>query len=111
MGLHTAAVRRLTGDEHLNHDFATTWPEYNLDKKTHSLLNYASKLTEAPGMVTKEEIDSLEESGWSEKAIWEITALISFFNFSGRMEAASGLPPDQIPADAKFAEARENDGK
>ncbi len=34
------------------------------------------------------------------------TALISFFNFSGRLEAASGLPPDRIPEGAKFAEAR-----
>ena len=34
-----------------------------------------------------------------------IPSLTSFFNFSGRMEAASGLPPDQIPEDARFAEA------
>ncbi len=41
-------------------------------------------------------------------AIWEITALVSFFNFTGRLEAASGLPPDQIPAGAKLAEARDS---
>jgi alkylhydroperoxidase family enzyme len=56
-------------------------------------------------MVNKEDIDLLREAGWSEKAVWEITALISFFNFSGRMEAASGLPSDQIPETAKFDEA------
>ena len=55
--------------------------------------------------MTDEDISALKESGWDEKAIWEITALTSFFNFSGRMEAASGLPPDQIPEDAGFAEA------
>ena len=49
---------------------------------------------------------ALRECGWDDRAIWEITALISFFNFSGRMEAASGLPPDQIPESAGFAEAR-----
>jgi hypothetical protein len=48
----------------------------------------------------------LGEAGWSEKATWKIAALTSFFNFSGRMEAASGLPPDRIPAGAAFAEAR-----
>jgi hypothetical protein len=37
--------------------------------------------------------------------IWEITALTSFFNFTGRLEAASGLPPDEIPEGARFAEA------
>jgi alkylhydroperoxidase family enzyme len=48
----------------------------------------------------------LREAGWTEEAVWEIAALASFFNFSGRLEAASGLPPDEIPAGASFAEAR-----
>jgi alkylhydroperoxidase family enzyme len=55
--------------------------------------------------VSEDDIGSLRNVGWNERAIWEITALISFFNFSGRLEAASGLPPDQIPEGAKFAEA------
>jgi len=79
-----------------------------LDAQTRALLRYASKLTETPSFVTKDDIESLKESGWGERAIWEITALTSFFNFSGRLEAASGLPPDQIPEGAKFAEARDS---
>jgi alkylhydroperoxidase family enzyme len=77
-----------------------------LDAKTRSLLSYASKLTETPSLVGKEDIGLLRNVGWNEEAIWEITALVSFFNFSGRLEAASGLPPDQIPEKAKFAEAQ-----
>lgn len=53
-------------------------------------------------------MEPLSDAGWDERAIWEITALISFFNFSGRLEAASGLPPDKIPEGAKFAEARQS---
>lgn len=101
-----AAVRRLTGDEHLDQEFATTWPEYDLDPQTRALLGFASKLTETPSFVAEKDIGALKESGWNEPAIWEITALTSFFNFSGRLEAASGLPPDEIPADAKLAESR-----
>ena len=101
-----AAVRRLTGDEHLNHEFATTWSTYDLDPKTRALLSYAAKLTEPPGFVDGEDTGRPAAAGWSEQAIWEITALISFFNFSGRMEAASGLPQDVIPAKASLAEAR-----
>lgn len=70
------------------------------------MLRYASKLTEAPSLLGKDDIGALRDSGWSEQEIWEITALTSFFNFSGRLEAASGLPPDQIPASADFAEGR-----
>jgi uncharacterized peroxidase-related enzyme len=101
-----AAVRRLTGDAHLGHEFATEWPTYDLDGPTRALLGYASKLTETPGMVGQADLAQLADAGWDEKAIWEITALVSFFNFSGRLEAASGLPPDEIPEGASFAEAR-----
>ena len=55
----------------------------------------------------EDDIDLLRECGWNEQAIWEITALTSFFNFSGRLEAASGLPPDEIPEGARIAEAGE----
>ena len=71
-----------------------------------ALLGYGSKLTETPSLVDEGDIDSLKAAGWNEREIWEITALVSFFNFSGRLEAASGLPPDQIPQDAKLKEAR-----
>jgi len=87
-------LRRLTGLEHLNHEFATTWPTYELDTQTRALLGYAKKLTEAPATIEDADFDSLCAAGWNERAIYQATALISFLNFSGRMEAASGLPMD-----------------
>ena len=48
---------------------------------------------------------ALRACSWDERAIWEITALVSFFNFTGRMEAATDLPPDVIPEHARLAEA------
>ena len=100
------AVRRLTGDEHLDAEFATTWSTYDLEEKTRTLLAYAEKLTKVPGQIQDEDTDALREAGWSEDAIYEATALISFFNFSGRLEAASGLPPDDVPAGTVTPEAR-----
>ncbi|MEN8376976.1 MAG: hypothetical protein ABFS34_16230 [Gemmatimonadota bacterium] len=104
--MHTAAVRRLTGDEHLSGEFATTWPEYDLDTKTRALLGYAGNLTQTPSFVGEEDIAKLKDAGWSDREVWEITALASFFNFTGRMEAVSGLPPDEVPDEADFAEGR-----
>ena len=103
----TAAVRRPTGAEHLDFESATTWPQYDLADPTRALLAYAGKLTETPGMVEGADVEKLREAGWDEQAIWEITALVSFFNFSGRLEAASGIPPDEIPEGARFAEAQD----
>lgn len=101
-----SAVRRLTGNEHLTFDFATGWPTYDLDEKTRVLLAYATKLTETPSLVEDADIHALRSAGWGERGIWEATALISFFNFSGRMEAAAGLPPDEVPANSRLKEAR-----
>lgn len=99
-------MRRLTGDQHLTGEFATTWPEYNLDAQTRTLLSYASKLTENPALLEDADFEKLRAAGWDERGIYEATALIAFFNFTGRLEAASGLPPDEIPTTARMLEAR-----
>jgi alkylhydroperoxidase family enzyme len=99
-------VRRLTKDEHLTAEFATTWPTYDLDHKTRALLTYAKKLTEEPSVIENADVEALREAGWSEDGIYEATALISLFNYSGRMEAASGLLMDEIPEQARFAEGK-----
>ena len=98
------AVRRLSGDEHLSFEFASTWPTYDLDAKTRALLGYAQKLTDMPAAVEDADVASLRGAGWDDRAIYEATALIAFFNFSGRMEAASGLPQDELAADARIPE-------
>ena len=97
---------RLTGDDHVSNEFAATWRTYQLDGKTHALLEYAEKLTQTPSQIEDADVNALRTAGWDENAIYEATALISFFNFSGRMEAASGLPPDEVPAGATPPEAR-----
>ena len=51
------------------------------------------------------DIDALRAAGWSERGIWQATALVSFFNFSGRLEAAAGLPPDDVPMTSRLKEA------
>ncbi len=53
-------------------------------------------------MLEDADVDALRAVGWDERAIYEATALISLFNYSGRLEAASGLPLDQVPAEARL---------
>jgi hypothetical protein len=55
-------------------------------------------------MVEDSDIEALRAAGWDERGIYEATALISPFNFSGRMEVASGLSMDCIPEGARFPE-------
>ena len=104
--MHTSAVRRLTGNDHLTFEFATEWTTYDLDPRTRTLLSYVTKLTETPSMIVDADIEALRAAGWDEQGIWEATALTAFFNLTGRMEAASGLPPDEVPGEASPKEAK-----
>lgn len=42
-------------------------------------------------------MEALRSVGWDDLGIYEATALVAQFNLTGRMEAASGLPPDEVP--------------
>jgi alkylhydroperoxidase family enzyme len=83
------------GTEHRDREFATTWREYDLDPKTRALLDYAEKLTSEPSVIDDADVDALVSAGWDDAGIREMTRLIAFYNFSGRLEAASGLPQDK----------------
>ena len=105
LSLHCEALRRLTGDDALGPEFSAAWPDYSIDASTRALLRYAKKLTESPDRIADSDVEGLREGGWDERGVYEATALIALFNFIGRLEAASGLPMDQIPAGASLPEA------
>jgi len=86
-------------------DFVHTWPTYGLHLKTRALLANATRLTKTPGSIQGADIDEVRTAEWDEQAIYDEIALIAFYDMSGRMEAAAGLTPDQIPADVLFPEA------
>jgi len=91
-------VRRLLGTEHRESEFATSWREYDLVPKTRALLEYAEKLTAEPSAIEDADVDALVAAGWDDVGIRELTRLIAFYNFTGRLEAASGLPRDEPDA-------------
>ncbi|MCA1603253.1 MAG: peroxidase [Acidobacteria bacterium] len=60
-----------------------------LDKRQHTLVTYALKLTQFPHSVAEEDIDTLRRAGLSDAAIHDAAAVAAYFNFVNRM--ASGL--------------------
>jgi uncharacterized protein YciW len=91
-------VRRLTKDEHLGPEFATTWPTYDLDPKTRALLSYAKKLTEEPSMVEDADVEALRAAGWDEQGIYEATALISLLQLQRTDGSGYGAAHGRDPA-------------
>lgn len=108
LGIHTEALRRLTGNEHLDAAFAHAWHTYELGPKTRALLGYARKLTLQPAAIDDSDVDALRVAGLDEQGIWEATALAAFYNMIGRLELAAGLPLDELPVWATFPEAADD---
>jgi alkylhydroperoxidase family enzyme len=106
LSAHCEAMRRLTGNDDIGPDFVKRWPDYPIDAQARALLHYARLLTGSPDRITDRDVESLRDAGWNDRAIYEATALVGLLNFIGRMEAASGLPMEEIPAGADLPEAR-----
>ncbi len=98
----------MTGDGHLSAEFATSWPAYDLDPKTRALLAYATKLTQTPSTIGDADYEELHAAGWGQAAIDHATAMIAYFNMSGRLEAASGLSPDVFSSETTYPESNPN---
>ena len=56
-----------------------------------------------PAGIEDADVDGLRQAGWDEDGIWQATALTSFFNFTGRLEAAAGLPLDDVPTMSRLS--------
>jgi len=56
-------------------------------------------------MIDAQDMEALRAAGRDADGIYEATLLVGLFNFSGRMEAAAGLPIDQLPTSARPPEA------
>jgi len=83
------------------------WPEKSIDKllqhlendykkaalSTHDcvMLKYVEKLTLHPGSVTAADIEPLRAAGFDDRAIHDICAITSYFNFVNRIADGLGV--------------------
>ena len=71
----------------------------DLDDATRGLLDYAARLTTAPGSVTEQEIEGLRQLGWSDRAIHDAAQVTAYFNYINRVadglgvDLERGMPP------------------
>ena len=91
---HGAAVRVLSGDPMLGEHLVMNYRSARLDKRQRAMLDFASHLTLSPATVTEEHSQALREAGFSDRAIWDISNLIGFYNMSNRVAIASDMQPN-----------------
>ena len=100
---HGAAVRQLSGNPALGEQMVMNYrAAEGLTPKQVAMLDFADKLTRNPNAIVEADRQALRDAGFSDRDIWDIAAVASFFNMSNRMAAAV----DMRPNDEYHAQAR-----
>jgi len=100
---HGAAVRQLSGNPALGEQMVMNYRAADgLTPKQVAMLDFADKLTRSPHAIVEADRQALRDAGFSDRDIWDIASVASFFNMSNRMAAAV----DMRPNDEYHAQAR-----
>ena len=91
---HGAAVRVLSGDPVLGEHMVMNYRSARLDARQRAMLDFASHLTCSPATTSEEHIQALRDAGLSDRAIWDLSNLIGFYNMTNRVAIASDMQPN-----------------
>ena len=91
---HGAAVRQLSGDPLLGELLVMNYRAAELSPRHRMMLDFAWKLTEEPAAVGEDDRAQLREAGFSDRDIWDVAAVASFYNMTNRMASAVDMRPN-----------------
>ncbi|MEK6248435.1 MAG: peroxidase-related enzyme [Planctomycetales bacterium] len=91
---HGAAVRQLSGKPELGEQMVMNFRTADLDDRQTAMLEFADKLTRTPHAMVEQDREALRAVGFSDRDIWDISSVASFFNMSNRMASAVGMLPN-----------------
>jgi uncharacterized peroxidase-related enzyme len=91
---HGAAVRALSGDPALGEAMVMNWRATDLDERQAAMLGFVEKLTRASSEVTEADRAALRGHGFSDRDIWDISAVAGFFNMTNRVASATSMRPN-----------------
>jgi uncharacterized peroxidase-related enzyme len=93
---HGAAVRHLSGDPALGELMAMNYRAARLTRRQRAMLDFAVKVTAEPWQVEQADREALRKAGFSDRDIWDIAAIASFFNMTNRVASATDMRPNSI---------------
>jgi uncharacterized peroxidase-related enzyme len=91
---HGAAVRHLSGDPVLGELMVMNYRAAPLSPRHRAMLDFAVKLTAEPWTVEDEDRARLRAAGFSDRDIWDISAVAAFFNMTNRVASATDMRPN-----------------
>jgi len=93
---HGAAVRQISGDPVLGELMVMNYRGARLSKRQRAMLDFAMKLTSQPWTVEEVDRERLRRAGFSDRDIWDISAVTGFFNMSNRVASATDMRPNSV---------------
>jgi uncharacterized peroxidase-related enzyme len=93
---HGAAVRTLSGDPALGELMVMNYRAARLSPRERAMLDFAVKLTAEPWAVDEPDREALGKVGFSARDIWDIAAVVGFFNMSNRVASATDMRPNAV---------------
>ena len=91
---HGAAVRALSGDPILGEQLVMNYRSANLDARQKAMLDFASLMTESSQDIEEADRAALRTVGFSDRDIWDISAVAGFFNMTNRIASATDMRPN-----------------
>ena len=93
---HGAAVRQYSGNPLLGEQMVMNHRVARLDERQRAMLDFSVKLTNEPWAVGDNDRDGLRDAGFTERDIWDIAAVVGFFNMSNRVASATDMRPNAV---------------
>ena len=91
---HGAAVRQLSGSPELGEQMAMNFRAAELTEKQQAMIEFAVLITERPDTIIEDDRQALRDVGYSDRDIFDIAAVASFFNMTNRMASATDMRPN-----------------
>jgi uncharacterized peroxidase-related enzyme len=91
---HGAAVRQLSGRPELGEMLVMNYRAAKLTPRERAMLDFSVLITNASATIEEEDREILREAGFSERDIFDIAAVASFYNMSNRMASATDMRPN-----------------
>ena len=91
---HGAAVRQLSGNPALGEQMVMNHRVADLKPAQRAMIDFAVLVTEDPGRIVEADRQRLRDVGFSDRDIWDISAVAAFFNMTNRMASATDMQPN-----------------
>ena len=92
---HGQAVREMSGDPSLGETLVMNYRVAQITPRQRAMLDFAHHLTMKPAETGDAQRRALRKAGFRDRDIWDISAVVAFFNMTNRLATATDMMPNE----------------